>query len=280
MSAFKLAGGKPSSPSSPIPTIVNQAASAMAINLLILAGTIEATLLAKEISDVGVNAVLSYAGRVERVKPQLLPKRIGGFGGVEGLCKYLEASAISHVIDATHPFAIKMSRNAVDACAHLKVPLLALSRPPWVAQKADLWKEVDSISAAVGLLEMPMRRVMLAIGRMHLSEFCAQPQHNYLLRLVDPPAFEISLPYFESIISRGPFTKEGDIALLQKYKIDLLVSKNSGGSGARSKIDAARYLGLPVIMINRPNLNRERKEVQSVSRALKWLFHGDKNLGV
>ena len=258
MSALKLAGGKPSSPSSPIPTIVNQAASAMAINLLILAGTIEATLLAKEISDVGVNAVLSYAGRVERVKPQPLPKRIGGFGGVEG----------------------KMSRNAVDACAHLKVPLLALSRPPWVAQKADLWKEVDSIAAAVGLLEMPMRRVMLALGRMHLSEFCAQPQHNYLLRLVDPPAVEISLPYFESIISRGPFTKEGDIALLQKYKIDLLVSKNSGGSGARSKIDAARYLGLPVIMINRPNLNRERKEVQSVSRALNWLFHGDKNLGV
>jgi precorrin-6A/cobalt-precorrin-6A reductase len=252
----------------------------MATNLLILAGTIEATCLAKEISDAGINAVLSYAGRVERIKPQPLPKRIGGFGGVVGLCDYIEASAITHVIDATHPFAIQMSRNAVDACAHLKVPLLALSRPPWIAQRDDFWTHVDSIAAAVDWLKMPARRVMLAVGRMHLSEFAAQPQHRYLLRLVDPPASDIPLPDFESIISRGPFTKEDDIALLQNHKIEFLVSKNSGGTGARSKIDAARDLRLPVIMINRPDLNRERQEVKDVSEALQWLFHGANDLGV
>lgn len=252
----------------------------MAINLLILAGTIEATRLAKEISDAGVNAILSYAGRVERVKPQPLPKRVGGFGGVAGLCDYIKGSAITHVIDATHPFAIQMSRNAVDACAHLKVPLLALSRPPWTVQRGDFWIRVDSISAAVDWLQIPARRVMLAVGRMHIYEFSLQPQHRYLLRLVDPPTSDIPLPNFESIISRGPFTIENDIALLQSHKIELLVSKNSGGTGARSKIDAARYLGLPVIMINRPELNRERQEVGDISEALQWLFHGAQNLGV
>lgn len=252
----------------------------MAINLLILAGTIEATRLAKEISDAGVNAILSYAGRVERVKPQPLPKRVGGFGGVAGLCDYIKGSAITHVIDATHPFAIQMSRNAVDACAHLKVPLLALSRPPWTVQRGDFWIRVDSISAAVDWLQIPARRVMLAVGRMHIYEFSLQPQHRYLLRLVDPPTSDIPLPNFESIISRGPFTIENDIALLQSHKIELLVSKNSGGTGARSKIDAARYLGLPVIMINRPELNRERQEVEDISEALQWLFHGAQNLGV
>ncbi|MDA9990311.1 cobalt-precorrin-6A reductase [Paracoccaceae bacterium] len=252
----------------------------MAINLLILAGTIEATRLAKEISDAGVNAILSYAGRVERVKPQPLPKRVGGFGGVAGLCDYIEGSAITHVIDATHPFAIQMSRNAVDSCAHLKVPLLALSRPPWTVQRGDSWIRVDSISAAVDWLQIPARRVMLAVGRMHIYEFSLQPQHRYLLRLVDPPTSDIPLSNFESIISRGPFTIENDIALLQSHKIELLVSKNSGGTGARSKIDAARYLGLPVIMINRPELNRERQEVEDISEALQWLFHGAQNLGV
>ena len=252
----------------------------MPINLLILAGTIEATRLAKKISDVGINAVLSYAGRVERLKPQPLPKRIGGFGGVAGLCNYIEASAITHVIDATHPFANQMSRNAVDACKHLKVPLLALTRPPWIAQRGDFWIHMDSIDAVVDWLKIPARRVMLAVGRMHIHEFALQPQHFYLLRLVDPPAYDIPLLDFESIISRGPFTKEDDIALLQNYKIELLVSKNSGGTGARSKIDAARSLGLPVIMINRPELNRERQEVKDVSEVLHWLSHGAKDLGV
>ena len=250
------------------------------MNLLILAGTSEASALAKHVGDAGIKACLSYAGRVERTKPQPIPKRIGGFGGVAGLCEYLEEEAVTHVIDATHPFAVQMSRNAVDACATLGLPLLGVERRPWLPKRGDFWVEVDSIAGAVDKLQRPKQRIMLALGRMHINAFAAHPHHHYLLRLVDPPASDITLPDYHSIVSRGPFTVEDDIALLRNHAIEMLVSKNSGGSGAISKIEAARALSLPVIMINRPPLLRERQEVESVKEAMEWLLHGTKDRGV
>ena len=157
---------------------------------------------------------------------------------------------------------------------------MGVERRPWLPKRGDTWIEADSIADAVAQLSIPQKRVMLALGRMHINAFSAQPQHHYLLRLVDPPTNNISLPNFHRIISRGPFTAEDDHRLLRKHSIDLLVSKNSGGSGASSKIEAARDLSLPVIIINRPTLLRERRDVETVAEAMAWLLHGTKVRGV
>ncbi len=250
------------------------------MNLLILAGTTEATVLAKYLAEAGIGAVLSYAGRVKRVKPQPIPKRVGGFGGVRGLCDYIENQAVTHVVDATHPFAVQMSRHAVDACAQIGIPLLAVQRPPWLPQKGDFWIEVDNITEAVKQLDRPRCNVMLALGRMHISKFFIHPQHRYILRLVDPPKNDITLTDFKSIISRGPFTYQEDLKLFKKHNIDILVSKNSGGAATKSKIEAARALAFPVIMVNRPALLRERQEVETVEEVMHWVVHMSHDLGV
>lgn len=247
--------------------------------LLILGGTTEATALAQVVADRGIAATLSFAGRVARPKPQPIATRIGGFGGAEGLAHYLRDTRITHVVDATHPFAAQMSRNAVAACAAMGVPLVALTRPAWVAQPGDRWQRVADIPNAVAALAGPPRRVMLAVGRMHLAAFAAQPQHSYLLRLVDPPADPVPLPDCHAIVSRGPFTLDGDRALMRAHRIELVVSKNAGGTGARAKIDAARALGLPVLMIDRPALPR-RAEVGTPQAVLDWLAHCGADLGV
>jgi len=251
----------------------------MPVKLLILGGTSEASALARAVAARGINAVISYAGRVERTRDLPIPRRVGGFGGAGGLADYLRANAITHVVDATHPFAAQMSRNAVDACAQTGIPLVALTRPPWTPGPSDDWREVPNIASAVAALDVPPRRVMLAIGRMHLAEFAAQPRHDYLLRLVDPPETPPPLPRHSIVVSRGPFTLEDDTALLRAHGIELIVAKNAGGSGARAKLDAARVLGLPVIMIARPPLP-ERREVTTPEDVLDWLGHAGADLGV
>jgi len=234
-------------------------------SLLVLGGTTEARTLCAALADARVTGTVSLAGRVARPAPLGLPLRIGGFGGVAGLVGYLHAHRVTHVIDATHPFAAQMSRNAVAACAQTRTPLIALTRAPWPARGGDRWTEVADIAAAVKALAGAPHRVMLAVGRMHLDDFAANPQHSYLLRLVDPPA--------------EPFTRAGDRALLERHRTELVVSKNAGGSGARAKIDAARDLGLPVLMIARPVLP-PRTEAYTVADVLHWLDHAPTDLGV
>jgi len=251
----------------------------MRVKLLILGGTSEASALARAVAARVIDAVISYAGRVERPRDLPIPRRVGGFGGVAGLANYLRANAVTHVVDATHPFAAQMSRNAVEACAQTGIPLVALTRPAWTPGPGDDWHEVPDIPSAVAALDVPPRRVMLAIGRMHLTEFAAQPQHDYLLRVVDPPETTPPLPRHSIVVSRGPFTMEGDTALLREHGIELLVAKNAGGSGARAKLDAARALGLQVIMIARPPLP-ERREVTTPEAVLDWLGHAGTDLGV
>ena len=246
--------------------------------LLILGGTTEANALAKAVSEQGVAAIYSYAGRVENPRPQPLPVRVGGFGGVDGLTAYIRENEISHVVDATHPFAAQMSRNAVEACRAAQTPLAALTRPAWTAQPGDDWRHVPDIAAAVAALDGTPQRVFLAVGRMHLEDFAAQPQHHYLLRLVDEPG-ALPLHNYDVIVSRGPFTEGDDRALMQRHKTELVVSKNAGGTGARAKLDAARALGLPVLMIDRP-VRPERAELSSVAQVLDWLAHSGVNLGV
>lgn len=251
----------------------------MTPNLLILGGTLEATALARAVAEAGIAGTVSFAGRVDRPVRQPLPQRVGGFGGVEGLAAYLRDHTITHVVDATHPFAAQMSRNAITACAQSDVPLIALTRPPWQPEPGDTWTNVPDIAGAVAALDQPAKRVMLAVGRMHLAEFAPNPQHVYLLRLVDPPKAALPLPKAEILVSRGPFTHADDEALMRDHAIDIVVSKNAGGTGAYAKITAARALGLPVIMIDRPAIP-ERAEVSTPEQVLAWLSHPATERGV
>lgn len=249
----------------------------MAINPLILGGTTEATALCDLLHSEGIKGTLSYAGRVARPARQALPVRVGGFGGAQGLAAYLRAEAVTHVIDATHPFAAQMSRNAVEACAQSNVPLVALTRPPWAEQDGDRWTHVPDIAGAVEALSGPAQRVLLAVGRMHLAQFAVQPQHHYLLRLVDAPDTPPPLPQHSIVVDRGPFTEAADRALMEQHGTHIVVSKNAGGTGAVAKIAAARALGLPVLMIDRPSLPA-REELHAPQEVLAWLHDTDRGV--
>ncbi|MCK1302675.1 MULTISPECIES: cobalt-precorrin-6A reductase [unclassified Bradyrhizobium] len=238
---------------------------------LILGGTADASLLAAEIARAGIDAVYSYGGRTRAPAGQPLPTRIGGFGGVGGLADYIRREEITHVIDSTHPFAAEMSRNAVAACAETGTPLIALERAPWTKAPGDNWIEIPDVNAAVAALPEAAANVFLAIGRQHIAPFATRPQHAYTLRFVDPP--DAPLPFAaDVIVSRGPFTLEGELEMMRKRSITRIVARNSGGDGARAKIDAARVLGLPVIMIARPQLP-ERLRVEGVAEIMQWLGH-------
>lgn len=241
-------------------------------HLLILGGTAEASALAAAVADTGIRATLSYAGRTAKPRAQPVPVRIGGFGGVEGLAGWLRAEQVTYLVDATHPFAARISANAIAAAEQAGVPLLALSRPAWRAGAGDRWTPVADLDAAVAALDGPPRRVMLALGRMHVERFAAQPQHDYLLRFVDAPERAPALPRRRLVIDRGPFTVAGDRRLLEAHGTELIVCKNAGGEGAAAKLVAARALGLSVLMIDRPALP-PRRTCDSVAAVLDWLDH-------
>lgn len=242
------------------------------MHILLLGGTTEASLLATKLADAGLTAVFSYAGRTDAPAAQPLPTRIGGFGGVPGLVDYLICENITHVVDATHPFAAQMSRNAITACAALQLPLIALERGAWVPLPMDHWTIVADTVAAVAALPDASARVFLAIGKQTLGDFAIRPQHHYLLRLVDPPQDPLPLPNTTVILARGPFTEAGDRALLQTHQITHVVAKNAGGKGAQAKLAAARALQLPVIMIDRPVLP-PRQIARTVAAVMDWLDH-------
>ena len=235
--------------------------------------------MARRVAELGLDATYSYAGRVSRPDAQPIPTRVGGFGGPDGLARYIATQGITHLIDATHPFAAQMSHNAIAAAEAAKVPLIALLRRAWSAQQGDRWHHARDIAHAASFLGADRRRVFLAIGRTEIGAFATQPQHHYLLRFVDAPSVPPPLPDHDIIVARGPFDCDADMALLQEHRIDVVVSKNAGGTGARAKIDAARALGLPVLMIDRPVLP-PRNEVATVEDVLRWLSHPGTERGV
>lgn len=247
--------------------------------ILLLGGTTEASRLAHALADAGLDAVFSYAGRTQTPVAQPLPMRIGGFGGVAGLVEYLAHENITHVVDATHPFAARMSRNAIAACLATGTPLLALERPAWTAGPGDDWRCVTDAEAAVAALPDAPARVFLAIGKQTLAPFAVKPQHHYLLRLVDPPETTLPLPEASVMIARGPFDVEADTALMRAHSITHVVAKNAGGAGAAAKLIAARALRLPVILIDRPALP-PRKVVATDQEVMDWLGHAGTDRGV
>lgn len=241
------------------------------LKVLILGGTTEASALARALADDSrFDAVLSLAGRTRAPRTPPIPFRIGGFGGAEGLAAHLRREAIAALVDATHPFAAQMSRNAAGAAALAGVPLLAVCRPAWQPAAGDRWVPVADMAAAVAALGPAPRRVFLTIGQKELAPFQAAPQHAYLIRSVDAPDLEALPPLAEVITARGPFAEADERRLLRDKRIDVIVTKNSGGAATEAKLPAARALGLPVIMVERP-ARPDVETVASVEDALAWL---------
>ncbi len=230
--------------------------------------------MARALAEAGLDAVYSYAGRTANPVAQPLPMRIGGFGGSEGLADYLRAERISHVIDATHPFAEGMSRNAVAACCATGTALIALERPPWVAAPGDRWVHVADYEAAARALPGDGSAAFLAIGRQNLQPFVGL-NHIWMLRFAEVAAHPLRDATL--IVSRGPFTVAGDIALMRRHDIAHVVAKNAGGHAAQAKIVAARELGLPVVMIDRPVLPL-RRVVAAPAEVMAWLHGTDRGV--
>jgi precorrin-6A/cobalt-precorrin-6A reductase len=241
------------------------------MRVLILGGTTEASELARLLAaDSRFETTLSLAGRTSNPRTQPVRTRIGGFGGADGLAAWLAQQAIEAVIDATHPYADQISSNAVAACERLAIPLATILRPAWLAEPDDQWLTVANAEAAAEALGPEPRRVFLSVGRLELGAFASSPHHHYLARTVDPPE-GIVLPADVSLIfDRGPFDEPAETALLVNEKIDVLVSKNSGGTATYPKIAAARKLGIPVVMIARPH-KLHGHVVDTAEAAASWL---------
>ena len=241
------------------------------MRVLILGGTTEASELARLLAaDHRFETTLSLAGRTSNPRTQPVRTRIGGFGGADGLAAWLAQEAIEAVIDATHPYADQISSNAVAACAQLAIPLASILRPAWQPQPGDKWLAVANAEAAADALGPKPRRVFLSLGRLELGAFASRPHHHYIARTVDPPGGIVLPPDIRLIFDRGPFDEPAETALLVREKIDVLVSKNSGGAATYAKIEAARNLGIPVVMIARPHKSRGHV-VDNAEAAARWL---------
>jgi len=219
----------------------------------VLGGTTEARLLADRLAgDARFNVLLSFAGRTENLLLPATKYRVGGFGGASGLAAFLEREGFHALVDATHPFADEISTNAVEATQSREIPMIRLERPAWQSQPGDRFVSAPHMMAAARAIGAEPRRVFLTIGRQEVGAFKAAPQHDYLIRAIN--AFDPELPRARLILERGPFALGAELALLEKERIEVIVSKNSGTNATYAKIVAARQLGLPVIMVERPRL--------------------------
>ncbi|KMO95784.1 cobalt-precorrin-6A reductase [Streptomyces roseus] len=240
-------------------------------HVLILGGTTEARRLAEVLAgDPSCQVTTSLAGRV--ASPVLPPgdTRIGGFGGATGLAAWIVAHEVTSVVDATHPFAERMSFHAAEAQALTGVPLLALRRPGWTPRPGDDWTFADSLDEAAARLPGLGSRAFLTTGRMGLHTFAHLTDTWFLVRSVDPPDEPVP-PRLEVLLDRGPFTLEGERELIARHRIDVLVTKDSGGSATAPKLTAAREAGIPVLVVRRPRIPEGVAQAEDTDAALEWL---------
>lgn len=237
--------------------------------ILVLGGTAEARELAGALDGAGVRVVSSLAGRVRRPRLPRGEVRIGGFGGPHALADWLRRHRVAAVVDATHPFAERISASAAQACPAAGVPLLRLERPGWTERPGDRWHRAGDLEAAAAIVPDLGRRVLLTTGRQGLSAFAAVGAAWFLVRCVDPPQPPLP-PHHELLLDRGPYTLAGELALIDRHAIDLVVTKDSGGSLTEAKLDAARQRGLPVVVVDRPP-RPDVPAVATVDAALAWL---------
>ncbi|SPM42288.1 Precorrin-6x reductase [Mycobacterium numidiamassiliense] len=237
------------------------------MRVLLLGGTGEARALAKALHR-HVDIVSSLAGRVPDPALPVGPVRIGGFGGVDGLKRWLRDEGIDAVVDATHPFAATMTAHAAEACDALRVPHLVLARPAWDPGAAIVVK--SDAKAAEAIAEQGYSRIFLTTGRTGVGAFTGSDAW-FLIRAVTEPD-SASLPRsHQLLLSRGPYYYDDEFALLQTHRIDALVTKNSGGNMTRAKLDAAVALDVPVVMVARPPAPHGVKTVGSVNQAADWV---------
>ncbi|WP_310767352.1 cobalt-precorrin-6A reductase [Mycobacterium sp. Z3061] len=238
------------------------------MRVLLLGGTAEGRALAKALHP-GVDIVSSLAGRVPDPALPVGPVRIGGFGGVEGLRRWMRDERIVAVVDATHPFAATMTAHAARACAELRVPHLVLARPPWDPGSATV--VASDTAAAKEVAARRYSRVFLTTGRSGAAAF-ADSDAWFLIRAVTTPDDTVMPRHHRLLLSRGPYHYDDELKILAEHRIDALVTKNSGGEMTRGKLDAAAALGIPVVMVERPPLPQGVRTVSTVAAAARWVM--------
>ncbi|MEP0944156.1 MAG: cobalt-precorrin-6A reductase [Rhizobiaceae bacterium] len=219
--------------------------------ILILGGTKEAAALAQSLVDSGAEVISSLAGRTKEPVPVAGSTRTGGFGGTEKMATWIIENHITKVIDATHPFARQISRNAVRACAIANVELEQQQRTPWPQRDGDLWTEVDTLDDAANAIP-PGARVLLALGSQYLNTFSQRDDVHFVVRMVDQPQSAPDLASHDLLLGRPHSNWQDEAQLLKAHKVSHIVCRNSGGTGAYAKIIAARELAIPVILIKMP----------------------------
>jgi precorrin-6A/cobalt-precorrin-6A reductase len=237
--------------------------------IAVLGGTGEARELAARLHGRrGVRVVSTLAGRVREPRMPVGEVRVGGFGGPAGLADWLEAQQVDVVVDATHPFAERISASAEKAARYAGIPLLLLRRPGWTPGPGDDWHWADSITEAATMLPGLGNRVFLTTGRQGLATF-ARSDRWFLIRCVDQPDPPLPARHV-LVLDRGPYTVDGELALMRAHDVNLLVTKDSGGDQTVAKLTAARELGLPVVVVRRPAAP-DVPTVATVEEALSWL---------
>ncbi|WP_416961574.1 cobalt-precorrin-6A reductase [Streptomyces sp. Agncl-13] len=243
----------------------------MSPHILILGGTTEARELAAELTALPeVRVTTSLAGRVSRPGALAGDVRIGGFGGAEGLAEWLREHRVDAVVDATHPFAESITANAARAGAATGLPVVVLRRPGWQPGPGDDWHTVASLSEAAEALPALGRRVLLTTGRLGLATFAHLARLHFVVRSVEPPEPPMP-PDVEVLLARGPFTVADETALLREHRIDVVVTKDSGGAATAAKLTAAREAGVPVVVVRRPPLPDGVSAVPDVAGVLDGL---------
>jgi len=239
--------------------------------VLILGGTTEAAQLAQELLTLPVEVLTSLAGRTANPAPLPGPVRSGGFGGADGLAAYIAAEKIDYVIDATHPYATRISQNAVTATASTGTPLLRLERAQWVQQSGDQWIMAADEEEAAKLIPAG-ERVFLALGRQHIAPFATRADVHFIMRMIDPT--DAPLPADCEILLARPGTHAQEKQFLMEKRIGLIVCRNSGGDTSYAKVSAARDLALPVMMIARPPVVAEHvaTTVEETVRLIRLRF--------
>jgi precorrin-6A/cobalt-precorrin-6A reductase len=237
--------------------------------VLVLGGTAEARALATALVDRDVPVVSSLAGRVANPRLPAGEVRMGGFGGPEGLARWLAEHDVAAVVDATHPFAERIGASAVAGTQAAGVALLRLQRPGWQEGPGDDWHWVDSLDEAAAKIGHLGRRIFLTSGRQGLAAFAHCTDLWFLARCVDPPSPPLP-PRIEVLLDRGPYRVPGEIALLRGHRIDVLVTKDSGGTMTAAKLVAARERGIPVVVVRRP-ARPDTPTVEDVPSAVRWL---------